>query len=296
MKKTQFRIGLLTACLVGVTTVSMPSANAQSCGAETCDGAGKSCKCSKGNCDDKGLLEVINNAATRFESRLAGLIPDEPSKPAKKSCNCPKCSGVRDSFEVATPEIVAPEVYHPESTPPMPRVMAPSNPVAEPIPVPVPAPTRVPTPAPKEPKPDSQVDPFKDESSSLQRSVPTRPASYMRSTQRPVVEYDPQASNDTKMRSILNSKHSAAAPGTRKVTDAEFGLAKSSSTRRPVGSKPSQSLATSRETSSIRPERSGSEVVPASVSEPVSSLRSGTTARTATVESPETFYNPLRDN
>ncbi len=50
-----------------------------------------------------------------------------------------------------------------------------------------------------------------------------------------------------------------------------------------------------RDASMVRPERMEAEVLPASVAEPVTSLRSNSLPRT-TAESTESFHNPLRDH
>ncbi len=138
MKKTQFKIGLLTACLVSLGSV----ANAQSCGAESCDS--KACNCSKKHCDDKGLLEVINNAASNFEARLANMIPDRDAQctkaaTAKSRCTCAKCNGDSAHYTAVAPKIVAPEAQSDFVRPPMPRMKTPPNPIVDPVPAPRPS-------------------------------------------------------------------------------------------------------------------------------------------------------------
>ena len=115
MKKTQFRIGLLTACLLSVNSV----ASAQSCGAETRDS--KACKCSRQNCDDKGLLEVINNTASSVEAKLASLISDRDKPRAMKKSGCAICSA-KSEFAI----------QQSENSPPSPATLPMETPVAQP--------------------------------------------------------------------------------------------------------------------------------------------------------------------
>lgn len=277
MKKTHFKIGLLTACLISVSSV----ASAQSCGAVSC--ASGSCKCSKKHCDDKGLLEVINSSASNFESRLASLIPDrdQPGVKAKSQCGCAKCAGVAShpvppKNSAHTAPHIKPPVAQPDSVK---AHKVPANPIVDPVPVPAPKTTTPET----VPIPDSRVNPFKDEPSTTRnmRAVPSRPASYLRSNERIQVDYDPQASKQAGMRSVLVSK-----AGTKNNSDASSGLAKSSSTRR-VQSSISDS--SEPEEPSVF-EQVPPEVIPASISVPVARLRPLSTIPPAS----DQFINPLR--
>ncbi|MDX1927027.1 MAG: hypothetical protein SFV81_10935 [Pirellulaceae bacterium] len=275
MKKTHFKIGLLTACLISVSSV----ASAQSCGAESCDSG--SCKCSKKHCDDQGLLEAINTTASNFEARLASLIPDrdQPGGKAKSQCGCAKCAGVashpvpkHSPHTHITPPVAQPDSVHPHKAPP-------PNPIVDPVPVPAPKTT---TPE-SGPLPDSRVNPFKDEPSTTRnmRAIPSRPASYLRSSERTEVDFDPQASKQAGMRSVLVSK-----AVTKNISDASSGLAKSSSTRRVQSS--ISDLSKPEEPSVF--EQVPPEVIPASVSVPVTRLRPLSTIPPAA----DQFINPLR--
>ena len=278
MKKTQFRIGLLTACLLSVSSV----ANAQSCGVEACDS--KACKCSRKNCDDKGLLEVINNVASSVEARLANLIPDRAQPCSQKKCGCSKCSAKVDIAnqyaESSTPPPTTPLMAAPVARPdvlslPTPRAKTPPNTIHAPVPEP-------PCSSPKlVPLPDKQVDPFRDESTRILRPVPSRPAGYLRSNGGSQIEFDPQASQQQSMRSILMSKAAS-----KSISDSANGLATTTSTRRaqPLGKIASMPI------DQLTIAQAGSEVVPASLSIPISSLRSPT----ATLPAVEQFINPLR--
>ncbi len=278
MKKTHFKIGLLTACLISISS----GASAQSCGVEACASGG--CKCSKKHCDDKGLLDVINNAASNFEGRLANLIPDcekpcPKSAGAKSHCSCPKCSATSE-FAVQYNEVVPvaqSDVAHSSAHPPVPRVVVPPNPIDS-----------VPAPHPKVrevvPVPDSRNNPFGDDPIPTTRNlrpVPSRPASYLRSSNRIEVEYDPQASNQQVMRSILIAKAAS-----KSISDSSNGLAKTSSTRRVQPLSNDASLQVEPSFFELMPP----EVVPASLSMPVSSLRNRTTMPPAA----DQFVNPLR--
>lgn len=274
MKKTQFKIGLLTACLISVSSI----ASAQSCGVESCDS--KSCKCSKKNCDDKGLLEVINNAAGNFEATLANMIPDRDKPCAKAKCGCAQCSSP-SQFAMQYTEITpappapnwAPPMTQPDVVrPPMPRPMAPPNPVVDPLPhsgthevVPM---------------PDSSVNPFQDEKTSRNlRAVPSRPASYLRPNIN--VKTDPQASSQKSMRSIMMSKAAS-----KSISDAAHGLATTTSTRRTLPL--TESVNAPVDQTVI--EKTAPEVVPASLSVPLSRLRDPKPLPAAA----EQFVNPLR--
>ncbi len=276
MKKTQFRIGLLTACLLSVNSV----ASAQSCGAETRDS--KACKCSRQNCDDKGLLEVINNTASSVEAKLASLISDRDKPRAMKKSGCAICSA-KSEFAIQQSEnsppspatlpmetpVAQPDVLHP----PKPRRMTPPNTIQDPVPVPT---TRTPE---LVPLPETPADPFRDESTRVLRPVPTRPAGYLRSNGSSQIEFDPQASHRKAMQSILMSKAAS-----KSISDAE--LATTTSTRRaqPLGENENSFT----ERSAI--EQSTAEVVPASLSMPMSSL----SGPIATQPKTEQFINPLR--
>jgi hypothetical protein len=279
MKKSHFKIGLLTACLVSVSSV----ASAQTCGAEACDSG--ACKCSKKHCDDKGLLEVINSTASNFEAKLASMIPDRdaPCVKTKSKCDCAKCSGggasqpsARTSVPKPVPHI-APPVAQPDAVrSPIPRMTPPPNPIVDPVPAPVPnavTPEAVPL-------PDSRVNPFKDEPQTRNlRPVRGRPASYLRSNE---IEYDPQASNQNVMHSVLVSKAAS-----KKITDSSNGLAKTSSTRRVLTS----SDASETKEQSVF-EQAPPAVVPASINAPITRLRPLSTMPPAA----DQFINPLRAN
>ena len=219
MKKTQFRIGLLTACLIGANTAFCSIASAQSCGAESCDS--KSCKCSKKHCDDAGLLEVINSAASNFEAGLASMIPDGQKRKAKPSCDCSKCSAAVSEHShvvpMAPPTIHEKEHVHSHA----PHTAAPINPIHSPIPTPIP------TPAPA-PVPDAHSNPFRDDTTRNQRTLPSRPASLLRQKNSgSPIEYDPQARTLPTMRS-----NSLSLATTKSVSDLPDGLATTKSTRR----------------------------------------------------------------
>ena len=276
MKKTQFRIGLLTACLLSVNSV----ASAQSCGAETRDS--KACKCSRQNCDDKGLLEVINNTASSVEAKLASLISDRDKPSAMKKGGCAKCSA-KSEFAIqqsensppipATLPMETPVAQPDVLRPPKPRWMPPPNAIQDPVPVPT---TRTPE---LVPLPETPADPFRDESTRVLRPVPARPAGYLRSNGSSQIEFDPQASHRKAMRSILMSKAAS-----KSISDAE--LATTTSTRRaqPLGENENSFT----ERSAI--EQSAAEVVPASLSMPMSGL----SGPIATQPKTEQFINPLR--
>ena len=134
------------------------------------------------------------------------------------------------------------------------------------------------------PLPDSRNNPFKDDpipSTGNLRPVPARPASYLRSSNSVEAEFDPQASNQKTMRSVLIAKAAS-----KTISDSSNGLAKTTSTRRaqPIA----KDVSTQTEQSLF--EESPPEVVPASISVPVSSLRNLTTIPTAA----DQFVNPLR--
>ncbi len=281
MKKTHFKIGLLAACLISVSS----TASAQNCGVESCASGG--CKCSKKHCDDKGLLELINNAASNFEGRLADMIPDRSracmkSPGVKSQCDCNKCSGSSDfaTYYTEVTPVAQPDFVHP----PKPRIMAPPNSVDA-------------VPAPKlrkreiVPPPDSRVNPFGDdpvESTRNLRPVPARPASYLRSNSNSGVEFDPQASNQQAMRSVLFSKAAS-----KTISDSANGLAKTTSTRRAVPHSTevnSQATEVNSQVNQTHFEPLPPEVIPASLSVPVTSLRSQNTAPAF----PDPFVNPLR--
>lgn len=276
MKKTQFRIGLLTACLLSVNSV----ASAQSCGAESRDS--KACKCSRQKCDDKGLLEVINNSASSVEAKLASLISDRDKPSTLKKCGCAKCSA-ESEFAIhqsenappspATPPMETPVAQPDVLRPPKPRRMTPPNAIQDTVPKPT---TRTPEIVPL---PDTPADPFRDESTRVLRPVPTRPAGYLRSNGSSQIEFDPQASHRKSMRSILMSKAAS-----KSISDSE--LATTTSTRRaqPLG----ENENTFTERSAF--EQSKSEVVPASLSMSMSSPSSSIATQPAT----EQFINPLR--
>lgn len=283
MKKTHFKIGLLTACLISVGSI----ANAQSCGAESCDSG--TCKCSKRNCDDKGLLEVINNAASNFEAKLASMIPDR-GVGARTHCSCDKCSAVAaQHYEVASPHpsssssmphiappVAQPDVTRPPVHPPVPR-MAPQNTI-ESVPAPNSGPHEV------VPLPDSRVNPFKDDPIPTSRNlkpVPVRSGSYLRTGNRLETDFDPQASNYSAKQSALITKAAS-----RTIIDTSNGLAKTSSTRR-VQSQSNNSVS---DTESSYFDRIAPEVVPASLSTPVSNLRRLPSIPPAD----DQFVNPLR--
>ena len=278
MKKTQFKIGLLTACLLSVSSV----ANAQSCGAEAC--YSNACKCSRKNCDDKGLLEVINDAASSIEARLANLIPDRAQPCSQQKCGCAQCSANVDFAPqftgFSTAPLTGPLLAAPVAQPdvlrlPTSRTKTPPKLIHDPIPVP-------PRSSPElVPLPDKQVDPFRDESTRILRPVPSRPAGYLRSNGGSQIEFDPQASQQQSMRSILMSKAAS-----KSISDSANGLATTTSTRRaqPLGKIASMPI------DQLTIAQAGSEVVPASLSIPISSMRSPT----ATLPAVEQFINPLR--
>ena len=229
MKKTQFRIGLLTACLIGANSAFCNIASAQSCGAESCDS--KSCKCSKKQCDDSGLLDVINSAASNFEAGLASMIPDGQKQKAKPSCECSKCSAASERSQavpMVPPTIHEKEHVHSHA----PHTPAPLNPIHSPIPTPIPAPAPAPV-------PDSHSNPFRDDTTRNQRTLPSRPASLLRQkNSNSPIEYDPQARTQPTMRSNSLS-NSLSLVATKSVSDLPDGLATTKSTRRvlaaPVG-------------------------------------------------------------
>lgn len=261
MKKTQFCIGLLSACLISTSSTFLSDAHAQSCGAESCDSP--TCKCSKKHCDDTGLLEVINTAASNFEAGLANMIPDGSRLKPKKSCKCKQCSASYEGHEShmhasPIPTIEPPTVYQHEEVPQIPRV-APPNPITTPIPAPHP-----------QTLPDVQSNPFIDEAPGHTRNlrtVPTRPANHLR-TSTPSLRYDPQARVNGPMRSILSS-----AATTKSISDAEYGLATTKSTRRA----PTENIGThindiAIEVAATESQQPTPEVVPASINTPISRL------------------------
>lgn len=280
MKKTHFKIGLLTACLVSVSSV----ASAQSCGAESCDSG--NCKCSKKHCDDTGLLEVINSAASNFEARLASMIPDrerqcERSQP---KCSCVKCAesissrpAPHKSVPHTEPRITPPvaQLDGDFVSPPAPRMKTPPNPIVDPVPAPKPNTHEV------VPLPESRDNPFKDDPTTRNlRPVPARPANYLRSNNRVGAEYDPQASNQP-MKSVLVPKVAA-----KTISDSSDRLATTTSTRRVQ----TQSSDASSQAEKSLFEQMSPEVVPASLSVPMSNLR-----KLPTIPPPsDQFINPLR--
>jgi hypothetical protein len=277
MKKTHFKIGLLTACLIGVSTV----ASAQSCGAKSC-GSG-ACKCSKKHCDDKGLLEVINNTASNFEAKLASLIPDldKPVVQAKSTCVCPNCAKAAASHQSQPKNSVHKVPHHPSPVaqpdhahPPLPRVAPLPNPIGDPVSVPAP-PENVPL-------PDARVNPFKDDSTSRNlRQVPARPVKYLPSSRHIEVEYDPQANNQPALRSVLVSKAAS-----KTMSDSLNGLATSASTRRVQTALQDAS----KQTEDSFFEQTPPEVVPASINVPANRSRPLSTMPPAS----DQFTNPLR--
>jgi len=289
MKKTHFKFGLLTACLISVGSV----ASAQTCGAESC-GRG-ACKCSKKHCDDKGLLEVINNAASNFEATLASMIPDRDralakSLAVKSPCNCAKCNPPSDfatrHTEVAPSHLVEPKSFPHIATPiaqpdvvrpHMPRLMPPPNAI-DPVSVPHSGTHNV------VPLPDTRNNPFKDDPIPTTRNllpVPGRPASFLRSSNIVQAEFDPQASNQQAIRSVLISKVAS-----KTISDSSNGLAKTTSTRR---AQPLAKVVSAHVERSFL-EQAPPEVVPASLSVPVSGLRN----LTAVPPAADQFVNPLR--
>ena len=294
MKKTQFCIGLLSACLVSASSTFSSSAWAQSCGAETCDSG--SCKCSKKHCDDTGLLEVINSAASNFEAGLASMIPDGSRVKPKAACKCKQCAASSHSHSSYAPAIEQPTIYQHDGAAPIPHV-APATPTSKSIPTPVPAPNFV---------PDVQSNPFIDEDAGQTRNLratPARPANYLRTSNAPSIEYDPQARSAKPMRSLLVSPGS-----TKSISDAAFGLATTKSTRRPslndrdgaqqqsdAFSPAANVMAAEMNVGSDMEPHTTPEVVPASLNAPLphaSSLRSQP-SQPATTETPM-YVNPLR--
>jgi hypothetical protein len=153
-------------------------------------------------------------------------------------------------------------------------MMAPSNPIHDPVPVPHSHTREI------VPLPDSRLDPFKDDPTTRNlRAVPARPASYLRPNSD--VPTDPQARDHKSMRSILMSKAAS-----KSISDSADGLAKTSSTRRPLPLV--ENISTQFEQSVY--EQALQEVVPASLSVPVSSLRKPKPLPPAS----EQFVNPLR--
>jgi len=319
MKKTQFRIGLLTACLIGANSAFYDIASAQSCGAETCDST--SCKCSKKHCDDSGLLEVINSAASNFEAGLSNMISDGQKRKAKPSCECSKCSAAASEHSHAVP-MTPPTVHekeHVHSPTPHSHTQhsaAPVNPIYSTVPSPKPL-RMPPVPAPiPAPIPEAQDNPFRDDTTRNHRLVPTRPASLLRLNNGLPIEYDPQARSYKPTRSSMVSQAAI-----KSVSDLPHGLATTSSTRRAASTfsdrassdrvaanqlhseLPSESELESGAFAVAQAEHAAPTVVPASITLPLRNFRelqtSSSTNSTNSNHSPaavpsEMYVNPLR--
>jgi hypothetical protein len=207
------------------------------------------------------------------------MIPDRKKHSEKVQCNCDKCNAPSD-FAIQYTETgssdmsptyapwVQPDVVRQHNS----RLMPPTNPVADPIPVHNPGAPEV------VPAPENRIDPFKDDPTTRSlRTIPARPAGYLRS--KTEVHTDPQASNQKSMRSILMSKAAS-----KSISDSAHGLATTTSTRR------LKQLVTneSQQVENVILEQGAPEVVPASLSQPMSSLRDSTTGPV------EQYINPLR--
>ncbi len=190
MKWKMFRTSLATLGLLVVSGV----VQAQSCGVEGCDG--KACKCHSKNCDDNGLLEIVNQAASTLEDRIARMIPDRPVAPCKSKSGSCDCQHHHHGEHLV-------HAKAPAGLPKVPTGIA-VEPIAPPQPMGRKTETAAPVVPPKDykpevvPVPDSQVNPFRDETTRNMRSVPTSPANYLKPIPTYGTTYDPQANNEPK--------------------------------------------------------------------------------------------------
>jgi hypothetical protein len=211
MKRNHWKIGLLTACLANAGAFAS---------AQNCDSHTKPCSCqSQKQCDNVGLMSLLNDAASSFEDRLARMIPDLPEK-GKQSCGCAKCN----SAGASQPRLAPPVIHESDSSPPMPPV---PKTMEELVPAPQ-APARVRTPE-LVPVPDQHVDPFKDENARRVRPVPARPATFKRPETTYGQNFDPQASRQA----VQLSTSVAEAPS---QPNRRLDLALETSSRKPLNS------------------------------------------------------------
>jgi hypothetical protein len=188
MKSKSWKFSLATICIFG----SNAFVYGQSCGVEGCDNK-PSCKCHAKKCDDNGLLEVVNNVASSFEDRLARMLPAPTNQ-----CKQPSCGCQHTHAGAAAPALKV--VHKPGNNLPkvMPKIsveqIAPPAPL-QPEALPYPAPVVQPNQFRQEtiPQPDSQVNPFKDETTQRLRNIPASPASYLKPEASYGSAYDPQA-------------------------------------------------------------------------------------------------------
>jgi len=214
MKRSQIAFALLATFAAASNSVSL-----------ACDKCKSNCKtCTQ--CDDRGLLDVVDLLAGRLQKSL------EDSRPklvggvrSKGSCDQPTCGC--EAVSVAKPTCGC------ESSHAAPRLL--SSPIdeqwAEPpmthrIPKPVPhvqsppqetpdsqisrgeSPTAVPIPVKTDREanprsrslPDEAVDPFTDDAASRIRKIPATSIQYQRPVPRYVDQYDPQAANRYRVR------------------------------------------------------------------------------------------------
>lgn len=236
------------------------------------------------------------------------MIPDGSRLKAKSksACKCKQCCSASHDHSHShnqahsQPLIEAPMIYEPAHSSPIPHISAPHDPSYAPAPAPAPVPTPIPAP---NLLPDTQSNPFIDEGSSHTRNlraVPVRSASQLRSTRSPAIQYDPQASANPPLRSILTSQAAS-----RSVSDSAFGLATSRSTRKTLTSSIDDRGSFEMEARRVRDievaasevELTAPEVVPASVSVPIprlSPVHTTESTATSTGSSVGSYFNPLR--
>ncbi len=152
-----------------------------------CDTAGPCC-CSRSCCDDRGLLDIVDSLAVRFQSNLFDSRRCNRHACDEIACGCESraaCQHARRPAQSApsvAPYMMLDQDRLPtgqgfEPAPAPPRVLSPET-------VPEPLPMR-----------DQQVDPFQDDTASHVRRVPARTIQYHKPREMSYGDsYDPQAS------------------------------------------------------------------------------------------------------